>query len=80
MFFTLDLAGFEPATFRMQSECSSQLSYRPVGAVGLEPTTTALSEQCSATELRAQIFSKFPDIRIFKDDKLYHKLSKNPFL
>ena len=53
--------GLEPMTARVQSECSSQTELQAhsagaryaVGMPGFEPGTTALSEQCSTTELHA---------------------------
>ena len=48
---SVEMAGFEPATFALQRRCSpAELhpqAYLLVGLTGFEPVTPALSAQCS---------------------------------
>ena len=47
------IAGFEPATLRSQSECTSQTALYPdtkmEPPVGIEPTTSSLQVRCSTS-------------------------------
>ena len=53
MVFLVGLAGLEPATPRLSSVCSNQLSYKPILVSsmvennGFEPLTPCLQSRCS---------------------------------
>ena len=79
----VEVTGLEPATYCLQSNRSTRWAtppkysyWRMVGLVGLEPTTPALSRQCSnQLSYRPKIFTPELSLRKFAPMGWYLKIS-----